>query len=173
METRWRGFPLRPHIPQEGQPLEEALGTDPDEAWAMVRSLRDTAGEFGLPFGDLKRVSNSRLAQELAAWADSLGRARAVHDALFRAYFAEGRNIGDVSVLLDLAEAAGLDRLEAASVLEERSFREAVDADWARSRDLGIRVAPTFVTGGRRLEGVKPYDTLKAWFRGEDLMFFV
>jgi predicted DsbA family dithiol-disulfide isomerase len=169
VRIRWRAFPLRPGIPVGGLPLEEALDTDPDEAWAVVRSLRDTAAEFGLPFGELRRVSNSRLAQELAAWAASRGRERAAHDALFRAFFVEGKDIGDVGVLGALAEDAGLGRGEAIRVLEARSFGELVDADWARSRELGIRVAPTFVRAGRRLEGVKPYDVLEAWFRGDTL----
>lgn len=167
MEVRWRAFPLRTVIPPEGMDLEEVLGADPDETWAMVRSLQDTAAEFGLPFGDLKRVSNSRLAQELGAWADAEGKGKAYHNAAFRAFFVEGRDIGDQAVLADLAEAAGLDPAQARRVLENRSFLEAVDADWARSRELGIRMAPTFVRDGRMLEGTKPYRVLEAWFRGD------
>jgi predicted DsbA family dithiol-disulfide isomerase len=93
-----------------------------------------------------------------------------VHDLLFRAFFVDGRDIGDIAVLGDLAGAAGLDRSEALGVLEERSFRDAVDEDWARARELAIRVAPTFLTGGRRLEGMKPYDVLEAWLRGDALL---
>jgi predicted DsbA family dithiol-disulfide isomerase len=147
--------------------LEEVLGADPDEAWAMARSLQDTAAEFGLPFGELKRVSNSRLAQEVGAWAEASGRGRAFHDTAFRAFFVEGKDIGDRGVLEDLAGAVGLDRRKALRVIEERSFREAVDADWQRSRELGIRMAPTFVTDGRLLEGTKPYTVLEVWFKGD------
>jgi len=170
VQVCWRAFPLRPHIPSEGMSLEEVVGADPDEAWAMARSLQDTAAEFGLPFGELKRVYNSRLAQEMGAWADAAGRGRAFHGAAFRAFFVEGRDISDESVLADLAVAAGLDRSEARRVLMERTFRQAVDEDWARSRELGIRMAPTFVTDGRMLEGTRPYRVLEAWFRGDELV---
>jgi len=154
-------------MPPEGLSLEDVLDSDADEAWAMARSLQDTAAEFGLPFGELKRVSNSRLAQELAAWADSSGKARPFHEALFHAFFVEGKDIGDKSVLADLAVAVGLDRDRALQVLEGRLYRKAVDADWARARKLGIRMAPTFVMDGRLLEGTKPYPVLEAWFREE------
>jgi len=167
VEVRWRAYPLRTNIPPEGMDLAKALGSDPDETWAIVRSIQDTVAEFELPFGDLKRVSNSRLAQELGAWADASGKGKAYHDAAFRAFFVAGEDIGDKTVLADLAEAVGLDPEEARRVLEKRSFLEAVDADWARSRKLGIRMAPTFVRGGRMLEGTKPYSVLKAWFRGD------
>ena len=162
--VRWRAFPLRPNMPPEGLPLEDVLGADPDEAWAMARSLQDTAAELWLPFGEMKRVSNSRLAQELAAWADSAGKARAYHEALFRAFFVEAKDIGDRTVLVDLAGPVGLDRDVALQVIEGRLYREAVDADWARARELGIRMAPTFVMNGRLLEGAKPYPVLEAWF---------
>lgn len=169
VHVRWRAFPLRPNLPPGGLPLEDMLDADPDEAWAMARSLQDTAAEFGLPFGELKRVSNSRLAQELAAWADSVGKARPFHEALFQAFFVEGKDIGDKAVLVDLAGAVGLDRDQALQALEERLYRKAVDADWARARQLGIRMAPTFVMKDRLLEGTKPYPVLEAWFREEGL----
>lgn len=154
-------------MPPGGMPLEEVLDADPDEAWAMTRSLQDTAAEYGLPFGELTRVSKSRLAQELAAWADAAGRARPLHDALFRAFFVDAKDIGDKAVLVDLAGSVGLDRDVALQVLEGRLYREAVDADWARAREQGIRMAPTFVMNDRLLEGAKPYPVLEAWFRGE------
>lgn len=162
MAIRWRAFPLRPNIPPEGKDIKEVLGSDSEEVWAVVKSLKDTASELGLQFGNLRRVSNSRLAQELGAWADEKGRGEAFHYSVFRCYFVDCKNIARVPVLLDLAEAAGLDRKEASQVLRERSFREAVDRDWALSREMGIRVAPTFVFEGRRVEGAKPYSALEA-----------
>lgn len=147
-EPKWIPAPKRSPLPQPF-PLRCERDLDPKPLFPLL----DTAAEFGLPFGELKRVSNRRLAQELAAWAGSRGRERAVHEVLFRAFFVEGKDIGDVAVLGTLAEDAGLCRGEAIRVLEARSFGELVEEDWARSRELGIRVAPTFVRNGRRLEG--------------------
>ena len=53
----------------------------------------------------------------------------------------------------------------AAEVLRERSFSDAVDADWARSAELGITGVPTFVAGGHGVVGVQPYETLEALLR--------
>ncbi len=83
------------------------------------------------------------------------------HKAVFRAYFADGKNIAKVPVLLDLAESAGLPREEAASVLATRAFKAEVDADWALSREKAITAAPTFVMKQDKLVGAQPYDMLE------------
>jgi predicted DsbA family dithiol-disulfide isomerase len=119
------------------------------------------AREEGLPFGARDKTSNSRLAQELGKWAESKGSGKTYHDAVFRAYFAEGRNIGKLSELLALARALGLPEEEARKVLEERSFKDLVDADWQRSYRMGVQAVPTFVMGGQLLVGAVPYEALK------------
>ena len=70
-------------------------------------------------------------------------------------------NIADDSVLVDIARSAGLPADEARRVLEERRFREAVDADWATSRAYGVTAVPTFVSGGYGVVGAQPYATLE------------
>ena len=115
----------------------------------------------GLPFGHRDKTYNSRLAQELGKWAESKGRGQAYHEAMFRAYFAEGRNIGKVSELLILAGSLNLPEEEARKVLEERSFKEIVDRDWQRSRRMGVHAVPTFLIGGRFLVGAAPYETIE------------
>src|ERR687888_1552469 len=91
---------------------------------------------------------NSRLAQELGKWADSQPGGEAIHDALFRAYFVDGRNIGDPDVLVQIAESVGLPGDKAREVVEERSYKAAIDADWQKSREYGVTGVPTFVAGG-------------------------
>ena len=89
----------------------------------------------GLPYGERTMTYNSRLAQELGKWADTQPGGEAIHDALFRAYFVEARNIGDPAVLLEIVERVGLSSDGAREVLEKRTFKDAVD------RGLGA-VAP-------------------------------
>jgi predicted DsbA family dithiol-disulfide isomerase len=119
------------------------------------------AREEGLPFGPRDKTYNSRLAQELGKWAESKGRGQAYHDAVFRAYFAEGRNIGKRSELLALAGSLGLPVEGAREVLEERSFKDLVDADWQRSYRMGVQAVPTFLAGGQFLVGAVPYEALE------------
>jgi predicted DsbA family dithiol-disulfide isomerase len=127
----------------------------------MMGKLRRTADDLGLPFGDREMTYNSRLAQELGLWAESKNRGDEFLTAAFRAYFADGKNIGKIPVLLNLAESAGLLREEALKVLSARSFKDAVDADWMLSRGTGITAVPTLVMGLDKLVGAQPYDMLE------------
>jgi len=123
----------------------------------------------GLPFNAERNMSyNSRLAQELAKWADTKSKGEEVTDALFRAYFVDGRNIGDPEVLVQIAESVGLPGDEAREVLSKRSFKAAVDADWGKSREYGVTGVPTFVAGGRGVVGAQPYEVLEQLVEGAD-----
>jgi predicted DsbA family dithiol-disulfide isomerase len=115
----------------------------------------------GLPYGERTMTYNSRLSQELGKWADTQPGGEAIHDALFRAYFVETRNIGDPAVLLEIADKLGLSSEGAREVLEKRTFKDAVDRDWALSRQLGVTGVPTFVAGGYGVVGAQPYETLE------------
>jgi predicted DsbA family dithiol-disulfide isomerase len=63
--------------------------------------------------GRRKKTYNSRLAQELAKWAESKGKGDSFNEAIFRAYFVDGINIGKVDELVDLAKSIGLPEEEA------------------------------------------------------------
>jgi predicted DsbA family dithiol-disulfide isomerase len=115
----------------------------------------------GLPYGDRTMTYNSRLAQELGKWADTQPGGDALHDALFRAYFVEGRDISDSAVLLEIASDVGLPAAGARDVLERRTFKDAVDADWKLSREYGITGVPTFVVGRQGVVGAQPYEALE------------
>lgn len=100
--------------------------------------LQKVAAELGLPWGMRTRTYNSRRAQELGKWAEVLGKGDEFHLAVFQAYFADGRNIADISVLKEIAGTIGLDGRMAEQALAERTFKEAVDRDWEYSRTCGI-----------------------------------
>jgi predicted DsbA family dithiol-disulfide isomerase len=127
----------------------------------MMQKLQQAAHDLGLPLGERTKTYNSRLAQELAKWAEFLGKGELFHEAVFRAYFVEGINIGKADQLAKLAGLLGLPENQALDVLATRSFQEAVDADWLRSRTLGITAVPTFLVSGKKLVGAQPYDVLE------------
>jgi predicted DsbA family dithiol-disulfide isomerase len=153
-------FPLHPDTPAEGTSLEELFRGRQVDVQAVHARLHGLMDAEGLPYGPRTHTYNSRLAQELAKWAETKPGGDAIHDALFRAYFADGRNIGDAAVLVDVARAVGLPADEAAVVLEERRYRAGVDADWAKSRAYGVTGVPTFVSAGQGLVGAQPYEAL-------------
>ena len=116
----------------------------------------------GLPFAErLERTFNTRLAQELGAWADKQIGGEVVHEALFKAVFVEGRNVAETDVLLDVARANGLDVESAREALLERRFRDVVDADWQAAREGGVSAVPTFVFGGFGVRGAQPLPALE------------
>jgi predicted DsbA family dithiol-disulfide isomerase len=131
----------------------------------MHASMKGLMDAEGLPYNRRTHTYNSRLAQELAKWADSQPGFDAIHDALYMAYFVDGRNLGDSEVLIDLAQTAGLVSAEAREVLTRRTFKDDVDADWQKARRYGITGVPSFVTGGSKLVGAHPYDVLAEWLR--------
>jgi predicted DsbA family dithiol-disulfide isomerase len=154
-------FPLHPETPAEGIELSELFaGRNYDIEAAQDRMERLMAAE-GLPFARRTRTYNSRLAQELGKWAETQAGGEAIHDALYRAYFAEGRNLGDVEVLVEVARQVGLPAEEAREVLKGRTFSPAVDRDWARSREVGVTGVPTFAAGGFGVVGAQPYEALE------------
>lgn len=126
-----------------------------------VARLQKVAEALGLPLAERKKTYNSRLAQELGKWAESRGKGDEFHDAVFRAYFADGKNIARTGVLAGLAKAVGLPEKEAREVLKTRTFQEAVDSDWELAHQLGISSVPTFVFGNEAVVGAQPYEVLE------------
>lgn len=153
-------FPLHPDTPAGGIALAELFagrGFDLDAMHSRMKALMDAEG---LPYARRERTYNSRLAQELGKWGELAGRP-AIHDALYRAYFVDGTDIGSVAELVGIAERVGLPADEARHILSERVFRAVVDRDWAQARALGITGVPTFVAGGRAVVGAQPYEALE------------
>jgi len=127
----------------------------------MRDRVKQAADEAGLPYADRLRTYNSRLAQELGKWAESIDKGDAFNHAVFKAYFADGINIATVPALLEIAGSVGLPREEAESVIVKRTFRAEVDEDWSLSKKNGITAVPTFVMNKDRLVGAHPYEMLQ------------
>jgi predicted DsbA family dithiol-disulfide isomerase len=161
IDIRWTAFPLHPETPEEGLSLEELFAGRAVDTTQMMARLRQVANEEGLPLGERKRTYNSRLAQELGKWAEIQGKGEEFHKAVFRAYFADGKNIAKIPILVDVAISVGLSGRVAQRVLEKRAFREAVDQDWSRARAKGVSAVPTFVINQEALVGAQPYGALE------------
>ena len=127
----------------------------------MVIRLGQVAAELGLPFGTRTMTYNSRLAQELGKWAEESGQGAEFHNAVFRAYFAHGKNIANRDVLRDIARSVGLSGKQALRVIDDRAYRQAVDADWNRSQRAHVTSVPTFMIKGNALVGAQPYAALE------------
>lgn len=130
--------------------LAERKGLPRDQVAAMLEHVSGIADSVGL-HDDFDRVihTNTVLAHELLHEAKAQGRQLETAEALFRAYFEQGRHVGRVEDLVQLAQEAGLDPEAARRSLETRAHLGSVHADQAQATAYGIRGVPFFVVDGR------------------------
>ena len=162
VKIEWVHFPLHPETPAEGRSLEDLFRGRSVDRKAMHAQMKARMDAEGLPYGERSMTYNSRIAQELGKWADTQPGGEALHDALFRAYFVDALDISRPEVLLDIVKAVGLPVDAAREVIEKRTFKDAIDADWKLSREYGITGVPTFVAGRYGVVGAQPYEALEA-----------
>ena len=160
VELVHRAFPLHPETPEEGVSLKEYFagrGWDLDRMHAQMKTRMEAEG---LAYPKRTHTFNTRRAQELAKWAEQQGKT-AIHDALFRAYFVDGKNLAQTDVLVEVAKGVGLDGEGARRAIEDGAFAGAVDDDWKRARSMGVTGVPTYVAAGRGVVGAQPYEVLE------------
>ena len=165
VKVEWVHFPLHPDTPAEGRSLEDLFAGRKVDRKAMHAQMKARMDAEGLPYGERTMTYNSRLAQELGKWAETQSGGDAIHDALFRAYFVDARDISQPAVLLDIVERVGLSVDGAREALATRAFKAAVDADWELSRRYGVTGVPTFVAGRSGVVGAQPYEALEELVR--------
>jgi len=166
--VEWHPFQLNPEMPAGGMDrasyLEAKFGGRDGavRAYAPVAEAAEEAG-LAMNLARIARTPNTLDAHRLIHWAGLEGRQTPVVAALFRAYFAEGRDIGAAAVLADIGAAAGLDRAMLEMLLAGEADRSEIAARDAHARARGVRAVPTFIVGGRHaVEGAQPPDL---WLR--------
>ena len=158
----WHPFQLNPDMPPGGMDrrayLEAKFGgkAQAAEVYARIDEAARRAG-LEIDWSTIERAPNTLDAHRLIHWAGLEGRQNAVVAALFRAYFREGRDIGDRAVLLDIAGAAGLDAAMTERLFESGADLEDIRARDAHARDRGVSGVPTFVVANRHVvPGAQP-----------------
>jgi predicted DsbA family dithiol-disulfide isomerase len=157
----WKPFPLHPRVPEEGIPLERYFGVHRSYFEPASRRLRELCDAAGLELGDAAMIYDTRLAQELAVWAERQEGGEGLHMALFRAYFVDTVNVGRVDELVRIAAGVGLDPGAARRTLETRACSDAVDAHWEDARQHGVTGVPTFVASGLMVVGAQPIEVMR------------
>lgn len=164
IEIVWRAFELRPDPIPTLDPSGEYLRT----TWA--RSVYPMAEERGMKLTLPPVQPRSRAAHEAAAFAQTQGRFGAMHEALFRAFFETGLDIGRNEVLAEIAGSIGLDAQQLTLALEEKRFTAMVEDDQQLALQLGVSGVPimTLRLGESRwedalaLQGAVPYEHMEA-----------
>ena len=166
IEDRWLGFELRPDTPSEGLPLTKLFpGVDLKDRYAK---LNQAAARFGLFFRERTRLSNSRLALEASEFARDQGSHHSFHTRVFRAYFTELRDIGNLELLLRLADEDGLDRDELLTALQERRYTARLDQAKLEAQRHGVNAAQTFIVNRRnKIVGAQSVEFFREQLRRE------
>ena len=167
VRVQYTCFPLHPDTPRHGQTLEELFSGRGLDVASRQESIRRTMIEAGLPYGRRTHTYNSRLAQQLGKWAEENGCGDEFRQAIFRAYFSEGLNIAEESVLRGVCESIGLAEVPVTSALNDTRYCDAVDRDWDRCRELGVQGVPAFRYEQKWLTGCQSPDALLRLIRVE------
>ena len=163
-EVSWHPYMLNPTMPADGMDrreyLEQKFGGK--EGAVRVYSQIDEAAKadgLELKFGGIKRTPNTLGAHRLIHWARLEGKQNAVVDRLFKAYFKEGRDISEHSVLLRIANGVGMDQDATKRLLESDADKEDIMSAVHEAREKGVTGVPCFVVDNVHVvSGAQPAD---------------
>ena len=158
----WRPFQLNPDMPPEGMTRDDYVrakfggGDRPRQIYqAIAESGREAGIEF--QFSRIRRTPNTVLSHRLIYWSAKQERQDEVVAELFRAYFEDGLDIGNLDVLVDCARRAGLDQQLARKYLLSDEGRQEVVASDVYARRLGINGVPCFIVNRKyAVSGAQP-----------------
>jgi len=168
--------PLESELEVEVEPIPLELRQPPaslidprDREWReYLAEMDERAATLDAPFRPPPLVPWTRKAHELAAHAEEKGRLREVHRRIYDAYFTEGRDIGRIDVLVDVATASDLDPTEAKAVLDVDRHGARIDQQRRLALEAGIRGVPTLVLDERTLEGFHPEEEIRTFLHPTD-----
>ena len=152
IDIRWRPYQLDPTLPKEGkdrqQYLEEKFGGS-ERAKQIYSNILDAGhnDNIAFNFNGIKFSPNTLDAHRVIRWAasEAPGVQDRLVDLLFRAYFIDGKNIGDNTVLLDAAEEAGMDRSITENLLSGTADSQEVEQEIEVARRMGVTGVPCFI----------------------------
>jgi predicted DsbA family dithiol-disulfide isomerase len=151
IEVIWKSYQLNPDLKTDPtinihQYLANIKGIDLDDAKQMNQQVTEMAESAGLTYDfDHAIVANSFDAHRLSHLAAQYGLGNAAEEALFKAYFTEGKNIADKETLIVIGAGIGLDTEEIKHMLNTDAFAEDVKHDITEAQQLGVRGVPFFV----------------------------
>ena len=151
VSLEWKSYQLNPELKSDASKnvneyLAEVKGWSLEQAREMNQRVTVMAAEVGITFRlDDSKLANSMDAHRLLHLAKSKGKQNAVSQALFAAYFTEGKDVANVSTLIEIGKSAGLNSATLASLFEGDQFYKEVIADQEEAMALGVRGVPFFV----------------------------
>ena len=150
IRIEWKPFQLNPDMPEAGidrKSYLEAKFGGPEGARQVYQNIQDAGATVGLDlkFDRIPRTPNTVDSHRLIDRAGQEGCQDAVVEALFRAYFMDGKDIGDLETLVAAAESAGMDAAAVRAYLESDEDCERIRNEDAMARRMGVQGVPCFI----------------------------
>ncbi len=171
-EIHFQPFELNPQMAAQGEDIAEHIarkyGSSAEQLARSQEMIRARGAELGFEFalGQRKRIYNTFDAHRLLYWAEGTGRQEALKNALFAAYFTEGRNPSDPEVLVSVATQVGLDANRARQILASDDYADEVRAREQWYLERGIHAVPAVILNERYLiQGGQPVEVFEAALR--------
>ncbi len=159
----WRPFDLHPEYPAEGIPRAELVARYGERFHGRVQELFQRSGLAYNPPAEV--VSNSRRALRVTELARERGLHERMHDRLMDAYWSEARDIGDPSLLLELAIEVGLASEEVRALLSSNRHLDTVSRSTMEAQSIGVTGVPAWLLDGRLLVlGAQPREVFEQAF---------
>lgn len=167
----WRPYMLDPTVPEEGVPynayMKQKFGDGPSDRFKAMREALETQGpKLGIDFkfGDIPMRPNTLNAHRLLKWAQGQDLGDAASDALFQAFFTDLKDVGDPTILKEIAKEIGMDAELVSDLLSKEDDKNAVREEIIFFRNLGVNGVPCFIYNGQfAVQGAQPAEAhLKA-----------
>ena len=160
MDIEWRPFELHPEIPKGGVNLSQM--PFPREYLEMVlTNVKRLADQDGLDVNFSEKLPNSQLALYMSEYARKEGKFDEFHKLVFEKYWREGNDIGDYSLLLELAESIGLNRINIDAYIKSDEPRNEIRKYLSEVRGYEINGVPAFIIGKQLIFGAQPYEVIE------------
>jgi len=163
LKINWRFIEIHPETSAEGEPV--ASLDYPSEQWnQLMQNLEAVAKEEGIAMAEHTFTTNSKDALLLSEAAKEQGREKFydLHEKLFAAFFVDSRNIGDRSILRELAADSGIDNEAIESAWQDEKYQQRILSNYHAARQHEIQGVPSFIFGERKLTGVVTEDVMRS-----------
>ncbi|MDF2593241.1 MAG: putative dithiol-disulfide isomerase involved in polyketide biosynthesis [Clostridia bacterium] len=153
-------FEIHPETPKEGKLISEVFPAANVEK--MFANLRNTGKLYDIDFIGNNLLSNSYLALTAGEFAKEKGEFEEFHEKIFHAYFNEGKDIGDIKVISNIAEGLGLNQEEMIEKLEAGTYDSVLNDTQGTAHQHNIRSTPTFIIDDKySIVGAQSVETFK------------
>ncbi len=159
-EEEWVGYELHPETPQQGVAITEKF---PDlDLEKFQAGLNARSGQYGINFGKFSLISNSSMALQISELAREKGIYETFHKEMFRMYFCEGRDIGNIDVIIEGGRNIGLDERPINEAIDSGRFLVRLEQARIEALELKINAVPTFIIDGeKKIVGALPIDRFR------------